>query len=295
MSNFPNLFPRAQLKAQAKQIMQPNWGTALLITLIYGLCVMISSSAVAMLGGDAPIDYAADYSTSAGTMYYATNMNFDGIGLGSMLLAFFASILVEGILRYCYDAWFLRTIQAPGQKMPFATFIEGFNDAIRAALAFIWQNIWIGIWGLAALPGVLVMGLGVVSFNGSAILGALGILLMLCGAALSVIAALRYVFMYQVIADSRGKVGARQAMRYSIAIVGNHVADVFVLFLSFIPWYIMGVLTFGLGFLYVLPYMSSTYAASYQWLRDEAFREGRLDPAVLGYARKSEAAAAGNM
>ena len=106
------------------------------------------------------------------------------------------------------------------------------------------------------------------------------------------IVTLRYMFMYQVIADGRGKVGARQSMRYSIAIAKNNIWDLFVLILSFFPWMLLSVCLFGLPFFYVLPYLEATYAVSYQWLRDEAFRAGRLDPATLGYVAQTAAPAA---
>ena len=212
------------------------------------------------------------------------------------LIAFISAILIQGVMSYCYTAFFIRMAEHKGEKMTFTTFVEGFSDAIKAVLAFLWQYLWTMIWGLTALPGVVLVLIGSFAFFepgvGDATLTAMvliGVFLLIAAAIITVMATLRYVFMYQIIADGRGKIGARQSMRYSIAMLKNHLGDVFFLALSFLPWLLLGAFTFGIAFFYVLPYMESTYALSYQWFRDEAFREGRLDPAALGYVEQKSA------
>lgn len=227
--------------------------------------------------------------------YIGNTMDVGHMLLG-MLIAFVSALLIQGVMSYCYTAFFIRMAEHKGEKMTFSTFVEGFTDAIKAVLAFMWQYLWTMIWGLTALPGVVLILIGSFAFFepgvGDGMLSAmvlLGVFLLIASAIITVMATLRYVFMYQIIADGRGKVGARQSMRYSIAMLKNHLGDVFFLALSFLPWLLLGAFTFGLGFFYVLPYMEATYALSYQWFRDEAFREGRLDPAVLGYVEQTTA------
>ncbi|MCL5457095.1 DUF975 family protein [Loigolactobacillus coryniformis] len=43
----------------------------------------------------------------------------------------------------------------------------------------------------------------------------------------------------------------------------GHKMDYFILMLSFLGWDILGVLTLGIGFLWIAPYQSATYAAFY--------------------------------
>ena len=285
MSNFVNIFPRAQLKQQAKQLLSPNWGVILGITIIYGVLVLLTGGGLGFASTDS-LEYAADYATSTGDFSYMAEAS--GLGLGSSLLTFVLGVLVNGVLAYCYTAYFVKSSQMPNQKLSFSTFVEGFNDAVRAALAYLWRYLWIAIWGLTAVPGIIILSAGVI--DGSAGLIAVGSLLAIAGGVLGALAAVRFFFMYQIIADSRGTVGARLAMKYSIAIAKDHVGDLILLFISFIPWSFVGILTFGFGMLYVMPYMEMTYALSYQWFRDEAFRSGHLDPAALGYARKETVA-----
>lgn len=302
MSNYSRKLPRAELKAEAKQVLRPNWATVLLVTLIYMIFMGVDSYTYSRYipgaGGD---DYGISYSASGAAGLYATYMGgYVDIGhlLIGVLIAIISALLIQGVMGYCYTAFFIRMAEHKGQKITFGTFVEGFTDAVKAILAFIWQYIWIAIWGLTAVPGVVLLMIGVFGIvvpqeNNGALTAMviIGILLIIASAVLMTIVTLRYMFMYQVIADGRGKVGARQSMRYSIAIAKNNIWDLFVLILSFFPWMLLSVCLFGLPFFYVLPYLEATYAVSYQWLRDEAFRAGRLDPVALGYVAQATAPA----
>lgn len=304
MSNYPHVFPRAELKAEAKKMMRPNWGTILLVTLIYLIFMGIDSYTYSRYLPATDITTSAgeySYSVSGAAGMYATyvgnQMDLGHMVLGA-LIAFVSALLIQGVLSYCYTAFFIRMSERKGEKLTFSTFVEGFTDAIKAVCAFVWQYIWTMIWSLTALPGVVLVLIGSFAFFepgvGDGTLTAMvliGVALLIASIIITVMATLRYVFMYQVIADGRGKVGARLSMRYSIAIVKNHLGDVFFLALSFIPWLVLGAFTFGLAFFYVMPYMEATYALSYQWLRDDAFREGRLDPSTLGYVKQVAATA----
>lgn len=43
----------------------------------------------------------------------------------------------------------------------------------------------------------------------------------------------------------------------------GHKMDYFLLVLSFLGWDLLGVLTLGIGFLWIAPYQNATYAAFY--------------------------------
>lgn len=305
MSNYSHVFPRAELKAEAKRLMRPNWVTILLVTLIYMIFMGIDgytyssylpSTAVTTSSGE--LYYSASGASGIYATYMGENMDLGHMMLGA-LIAFISAILIQGVMSYCYTAFFIRMAEHKGEKMTFGTFVEGFSDAIKAVLAFMWQYLWTMIWGLTAVPGVVLLMFGSFAMFDSGVsdgvltaMVLIGVGLLIAAAIITVMATLRYVFMYQIIADGRGKIGARQSMRYSIAMLKDHIGDVFFLALSFLPWLLLGAFTFGLAFFYVLPYMEATYALSYQWFRDEAFREGRLDPAVLGYVEQKSAPSA---
>lgn len=60
---------------------------------------------------------------------------------------------------------------------------------------------------------------------------------------------------------------AREALSKSKEIMNGHKWDLFVLQLSFFWWYLLGSVTFGLAFIYVIPYMSATTANFYNSIK----------------------------
>lgn len=59
-------------------------------------------------------------------------------------------------------------------------------------------------------------------------------------------------------------VGAIQAMKISIKMMKGNKWRYFVLYLSFIGWAILSTLTFGIGFLWLIPYVSLTFTNFYK-------------------------------
>ena len=307
----PDVLPRVTLKFQAKDLLRGNWLVVIGVTLLFLLLTAFqttytySEDSVTVMTGDTD---SASMPELVGAYFNSSPLSGLGsaignLGVGGMIfvaiLAIFAAILIGGVLNYCYSAWFV-TLSEIGHSRPlsFGDFAEHFRQGVTAALAYIWQQLWIIIWSLLGLPGFLMMVLQVTQILGSgdAFYASLstgatsaamifGSLLYLGGLIAGYIITLRYTFIYQLIADGRGKVGPRQALRYSCVICKGHLKDIFMLSVSFLPWYFLAIFTMGLGFFYVFPYVNTTMALAYRWLRDKAFAEGRLDPATLGYMK----------
>ena len=60
-----------------------------------------------------------------------------------------------------------------------------------------------------------------------------------------------------IVAENKG-IGALEAINRSKAMMHGHKMDYFVLQLSFIGWALLGAITFGIAYIYVIPYMSAT-------------------------------------
>lgn len=72
-------------------------------------------------------------------------------------------------------------------------------------------------------------------------------------------------------------VKAADAIKLSKAMMKGHKWELFVLGLSYIGWFFLGILTLGIVYLfYVTPWMNSTYAVYYEEVRDEALRTGAV-------------------
>ena len=62
------------------------------------------------------------------------------------------------------------------------------------------------------------------------------------------------------------EMGALQAIRESKKLMEGHKMDLFVLMLSFIGWYLLTLITFGIAYIYVGPYMQAAMVNFYKSL-----------------------------
>ena len=69
------------------------------------------------------------------------------------------------------------------------------------------------------------------------------------------------------------ELSAREALRTSSQMMKGHKWDLFVLDLSFIGWILLGIMTAGIGLLWIAPYMDTTHAAFYEDLKNECIEE----------------------
>lgn len=60
---------------------------------------------------------------------------------------------------------------------------------------------------------------------------------------------------------------AREALRISKEITKGHKFEIFVLQLSFFWWHLLGMITFGLAYIYVVPYIHATMANFYNSIK----------------------------
>ncbi len=92
------------------------------------------------------------------------------------------------------------------------------------------------------------------------------------------IAMLSYAMAPYILSENPN-MGVSEAIDASKKLMDGHKWNLFCLSLSFIGWDILGVLTGGIGFLWVNPYREATYAVFYRKIRnrqelDERYRNG---------------------
>ena len=64
---------------------------------------------------------------------------------------------------------------------------------------------------------------------------------------------------------------ANEAITASRKLMDGHKWELFVLQLSFIGWHFVGMLTFGLAYIWIIPYMSTTTAHFYNYLKSQDY------------------------
>ena len=82
-----------------------------------------------------------------------------------------------------------------------------------------------------------------------------------------IIAHYRYTMAHFILCDDPD-IPAREAIRQSKELMEGHKMELFKLDLSFIGWILLSVATFGLGFIFLRPYMLAAHVAFYRELRE---------------------------
>mgnify|MGYP003297101647 CR=1 FL=1 len=82
------------------------------------------------------------------------------------------------------------------------------------------------------------------------------------------IAIFRYSMTFFIIADEPELSGAA-AIKKSKEMMKGHKWELFVLLFSFFWWYILGIITFGLAYIYIIPYIEATVVNFYEKIKDE--------------------------
>lgn len=98
-----------------------------------------------------------------------------------------------------------------------------------------------------------------------------------------------YSMVPYILADNPN-IGSKRAIELSSKMTEGHKFDMFVLGLSFIGWYLLGLLACCIGVLFVVPYQNATFAELYLVLRQNAIDNGwsSHDELLLNYEDPDE-------
>lgn len=73
------------------------------------------------------------------------------------------------------------------------------------------------------------------------------------------------------------KLQGNAAIELSMRMMRGHKLELFLLHLSFIGWFLLCILTLGIGFLWLTPYVHSTQAAFYEDVKEEYLNQMQED------------------
>jgi uncharacterized membrane protein len=191
----------------------------------------------------------------------ATFLNAYGISIGAYVLFALISAAVSGVtaglgallivppLMVGYSSFVLRIYKGENGDIG-DMFSTGFSDYGRNLGGMLWMELFIFLWSLLfVIPGI--------------------------------IKALAYSMTPFILADCPN-VRATDAIKLSMRMTSGHKGGIFVMCLSFIGWWILSGLTFGiLQILFVGPYTSTSFAGLYVDLKARALNTGIIRPEEL--------------
>ena len=160
-------------------------------------------------------------------------------GLFMQLILYF----IMGVMTIAYTHLFI-VLSHTTEKLSFSVFLNGFSLWLQGFLGFLWMMLWIILWSfLFFIPGI--------------------------------VKAISYSQMFFILAE-HPQIGVRKAMRISKVMTQGYKGDLFVMFLSFIGWYILSAFTAGLLYLWLVPYQQMSFTNAYHALKTRALETGNL-------------------
>lgn len=157
-------------------------------------------------------------------------------------------LVVSAILEVASLNVYLKMSRSP-EPVSFSAFLEGLNNWARATLAILWTILWIFIWTfLLIIPGI--------------------------------IKSFAYSQIFYIIAEYK-EISVTKALKISMIITKGHKWDLFVMYLTFIGWDLLCIITFGLALLWVQPYKTMTCTNAYHAMLKEAIEQGKIRPEDL--------------
>ena len=142
-----------------------------------------------------------------------------------------ASIVAIGMLYACWDLFTKGTLPEAG--VLFAPFKQYARTVGAVLLVFVYTLLWTL---LLVIPGI--------------------------------IKAYSYSMTFYILRENP-EMTAGDAITASQKMMDGHKMDLFLLSLSFIGWAILASITFGIGYLWLIPYIYTAYAAFYETLKKE--------------------------
>jgi uncharacterized membrane protein len=217
--------PIRELTAAARSGLSGSWGTAIGVLIVCGI----------LLIGVSLIPWA-----------------------GQLLQTIFSAPLVVGMA-----AFFLAVVR--GQSTPFRLLFSGFDRFGTALCTYLLVLLFTLLW---MLPFFILMLLIVIFVHPDPAifppltLVALEAIVILSLTFVMILVQMRYGLALYVVADDPS-VRAREAVKRSVELMAGNYWRLGLLWLRFIGWQLLAVLTLGIGFIWLVPYYMAAMAAFY--------------------------------
>ena len=155
-----------------------------------------------------------------------------GSAVSSVLMGIGAFIIMPPLMLSLYMIYLNLTHGIPPE---IGDIFRGFNNIGKAIALFLWQVLFVFLWTLLLIiPGI--------------------------------IKEFAYSMSFYILAENPNMTGL-EALKESENMMYGHKMELFILQLSFIPWILLTIITFGIAGIYVGPYIQATMANFYNNLK----------------------------
>ncbi|HDK7167492.1 TPA: DUF975 family protein [Clostridium botulinum] len=261
------ILSNSEIKSKAKKALKGNWGIAI-ITFIISNMILYCGSFI----------HHMNRLSNASSVTYTIEPNRE---LLVTIVAMLPYLILNGPMTYGISKFSINLVRDGSHKIEdifrgFKYFVGTFSINI---LLTVYKFLWILLFLLPLfIIRFIILIDEITQFNifcrienylneyvKALLIILLIVLIMLLIRAL-ILVLLRYSMSYYIYIDNPD-VGAMEAVKKSFSMMKENTSILFFLYLSFILWYILGMLTLGIGFLWMIPYVKSAEAVFYDELK----------------------------
>ena len=279
------MFDRKKYKQFAKLQLKGRWTVPVLMTLIALIINVIFSL-------PEYINYPYEQLLAAiqqGDFYAVANFfyNSDSQISNTPFILSIIHTLVTFVLTFVCVRIYIKLSQSP-DKVSFSDYLQNFNYWGRGILVGLWKFLWLIIWSLIILPITFICAFIIVMFETPKIMAGgdineiliaptliLTVIILVLLTIIRIVKGLSYS-MAELIAAEHEKCTITQALNISKKITKGHKKELFLMYLSFILWYLLCIITLNIASLWVSPYISMTKVNAYHALLKNAFEENLI-------------------
>lgn len=279
------MFDRKKYKQFAKLQLKERWTVPVLMTLVALIINVIFSL-------PEYINYPYEQLLAAiqqGDFYAVANFfyNSDSQISNTPFILSIIHTLVTFVLTFVCVRIYIKLSQSP-DKVSFSDYLQNFNYWGRGILVGLWKFLWLIIWSLIILPITFICAFIMVMFETPKIMAGgdineiliaptliLTVIILVLLTIIRIVKGLSYS-MAELIAAEHEKCTITQALNISKKITKGHKKELFLMYLSFILWYLLCIITLNIASLWVSPYISMTKVNAYHALLKNAFEENLI-------------------
>lgn len=282
----------AELKNRAKSILSATyWNGIVALLIILGISLGIALALYIVIFLFILFGVFTSMNFTAGSMISSFNpWHFSMVLLPMLIVIYTISIAVSIFLMVPIEVGYKNFFLSNRSKRPdYGNIFFALKKGIY--LKIVGSMLWMMLFGfLFGLPYYISNGAiqeiikTALPFYAKTWLIIFFALILIAAVILLVYKSISYSMTPYILCDNPS-IGYRRALKLSIAMTSGNVGHIFLLGLSFIGWFLLGLLGCGIGVLFVMPYINATFAELYAQLRDNALRSGKCSFVELNFAQ----------
>lgn len=252
-----------EMKREALHSLKGKWGLGVGSTVLYFILSYVVSMAAMLILFIPGIIIFFLFVSLAGSVEEETM----SIGVGITFGIFYCIMIIlsnasYGITSYGYTNVFLQISKREDARVDYLfEGFRGFKRMIKTMWAMLAILLYTGTWIPILLTGLFIF----LGEEGNTSFTIAFFVLLAISIVGMIVMYFSYALTYYVMIENP-EYSVSQAMKESKNLMKGHKLDLFLLWLSFIGWALLTILTLGIGFLWVSPYMSTTTAHFYRYI-----------------------------